>query len=304
MRSRQVEAFRFVMVTGTTTGAANSMAITQPAVSRLITDLENVLGFKLFDRFRGRLLPTPDAIRFYQGVEQFYMGLDRLERIAEQIRTQHPADIKVCATSALSTYVFPEAVRRFNSLYPAVDLQIETLSSSEIVSRLQTRLTHLAVTLAFPEVAGITQELLLEASHVCAVHRSHRLASKAVVTAEDFAGEEVLTILPSGLVNWNSVDQVLSNAGIQYKKGVGIQNSHTGYSLVAANLAVALIEPFAAPTWVNNGVVVRPFEPSITFRYVLAYPLLLQRTESLNAFSQIIRAVFQESKKPAFPLAP
>ena len=291
------------MVTGTTTGAANSMAITQPAVSRLITDLENVLGFKLFDRFRGRLLPTPDAIRFYQGVEQFYMGLDRLERIAEQIRTQHPADIKVCATSALSTYVFPEAVRRFNSLYPAVDLQIETLSSSEIVSRLQTRLTHLAVTLAFPEVAGITQELLLEASHVCAVHQSHRLASKDVVTAEDFAGEEVLTILPSGLVNWNSVAQVLSNAGIQYKKGVGIQNSHTGYSLVAANLAVALIEPFAAPTWVNNGVVVRPFEPSITFRYVLAYPLLLQRTESLNAFAHIIRAVFQEPKKPAFPMA-
>ncbi len=303
MRSRQIEAFRFVMVTGTTTGAADSMAVTQPAVSRLIADLEKDLGFQLFDRFKGRLLPTPDAIRFYQGVEQFYMGLDRLERIAEQIRTQHPADIKVCATSALSTYVFPDAVRRFKTLYPAVDLLIETFSSSEIVTRLQTHLTHLAVTLAFPEVAGIAQELLLEAPHVCAVHRSHRLAAKTVVTAQDLAGEEVLTILPSGLVDWNSVAQALNNAGIEYKKGIGIQNSHTGYSLVAADLAVALIEPFAAPTWANNGVVVRPFEPSISFRYVLAYPLLLQRTESLKAFSKIIREVCQGSEKPAFPLA-
>ena len=304
MHSRQIEAFRFVMVTGTTTGAASSMSITQPAVSRLIADLESDLGFLLFDRFKGRLLPTPDAIRFYQGVEQFYMGQDRLKRIAEQIRTQHPADIKICATSALSTYVFPDAVRRFKALYPAVDLLIETFSSSEIVTRLQTHLTHLAVTLAFPEVAGIAQELLLEASHVCAVHRSHRLAAKSIVTPQDFAGEEVLTILPSGLVDWNSVAQALNNAGVEYKKGIGIQNSHTGYSLVAANLAVALIEPFAAPTWANNGVVVRPFKPSVTFRYVLAYPLLLQRTEALKAFSKIIQEVCRGPIKPAQPLAP
>ena len=304
MRYRQIEAFRFVMVTGTTTGAADSMAITQPAVSRLISDLETSLGFRLFDRFKGRLLPTADAIRFYQGVEQFYMGFDRLERIADQIRTQHPSDIKVCATPALSTYVFPDAVRRFRARYPAVHLLIESFSSTEVVTRLQTHLTHLAVTLAFPEVAGIAQERLLEASHVCAVHRSHRLAKKAVVTPEDFAGEEVLTILPSGLVNWNTVEQVLNEAGVKYNSSIGIQTSHTGYSLVAANLAIALIEPFAAPTWAKNDVVVRPFEPAVSFHYVLAYPLLLQRTEPLKAFFEIIREVCQDPQKIAFSRQP
>ena len=50
MHARQIEAFRFVMVTGTTTGAASSMSITQPAVSRLIADLES----------EGITTPNPD----------------------------------------------------------------------------------------------------------------------------------------------------------------------------------------------------------------------------------------------------
>ncbi len=297
MRYRQIEAFRYVMVTGTTTGAAETMAITQPAVSRLVKDLEAGLGFKLFDRFKGRLLPTADAIRFYQGVEQFYMGLDRLERMADQIRTQKPADLKVCATPALSTYVFPDAVRRFKEIYPAVDLLIEGFSSSEIVTRLQTRLTDLAITLAFPEVAGIVQEPLMEAAHVCAVHETHPLAKKDVVTPEDFVGEEVLSILPSGLVNWNRIASILTKAGVEYESGTGIQNSHTGYSLVAANLAIALIEPFAAPTWLKNGVVTRPFEPKVSFSYVIAHAHTQQQTEPLKAFTQIVRDVCRQRRE-------
>ena len=295
MRYRQIEAFRYVMVTGTTTGAAELMSITQPAVSRLIADLEAGLAFRLFDRFRGRLLPTAEAMRFYQGVEQFYSGLDRLERLADQIRTQQPADLKVCATPALSTFVFPEAVRRFQADHPAVNLLIEGFSSSEIVTRLQTHLTHLAITLAFPEVSGIVQEPLMEASHVCAVHESHPLASKPVVKAEDFVGEKVLRILPSGLVNWNRVAGTLSKVGVDYEDGIGIQNSHTGYSLVAANLAIALIEPFAAPVWRSNGVVVRPFEPKVTFRYVIAHAQSRQRSEPMETFADIVRSICRKT---------
>lgn len=86
IRYRQVEAFRGVMITGTTIGASHLMAISQPAVSRLIADLEYGLKFKLFDRHKGRLVPTAKALRFYHGVEQFYMGLEQLDLVAEEIR--------------------------------------------------------------------------------------------------------------------------------------------------------------------------------------------------------------------------
>ncbi len=289
VRFRQIEAFRFVMITGTTTGASDLMAITQPAVSRLITDLEFGLKFKLFDRKRGRLIPTPEAIRFYQSVERFHMGLDELNHVAEQIRTQKPADLKISAMPALSTYVFPHAVKCFREEYPSVALHLESSSSSEIVSSLQTHLAHLGLTLAFPEVPGIVQEVLLEVPHVCAVHKSHSLAKKDVIRPQDFEGEEVLNILPSGLVNWNLTRKTLDKAGVKYHRHIGIQNSHTGYSLIAANLAVGLIEPFAAPAWFNNGVVIRPFEPEVMFRYVIAYAENQSEPAAMQAFVGYVR---------------
>ncbi|WCE68662.1 LysR family transcriptional regulator substrate-binding protein (plasmid) [Sulfitobacter faviae] len=86
------------------------------------------------------------------------------------MRTEKPADLKVCATPALSTHFFPPAVRQFETPYPSIELVIDSFSSSEIVNRLRSHITHLAVTLAFPETLGILQQPLVTASHVCAVH--------------------------------------------------------------------------------------------------------------------------------------
>ena len=55
IQSRQVDAFRAIMVTGSVSSAASYMHVTQPAVSRLLRDLEYELGFPLFDRAGGRL---------------------------------------------------------------------------------------------------------------------------------------------------------------------------------------------------------------------------------------------------------
>ncbi len=58
MNFRQLEAFRHVILTGTTKEAASRMFITQPAISRLIIALEEELGFTLFNRIKGRLQPN------------------------------------------------------------------------------------------------------------------------------------------------------------------------------------------------------------------------------------------------------
>ena len=58
---RQIEAFRAVMLTRSMTRAAASLSISQPAVSRLIADLEYEIGFSLFRRRKGGLEPSADA---------------------------------------------------------------------------------------------------------------------------------------------------------------------------------------------------------------------------------------------------
>ena len=64
MKLRQLEALRAVVICGTTTQAGELMGLTQSAVSRLISQLENELGLDIFDRLQGRLRITPEGQHF------------------------------------------------------------------------------------------------------------------------------------------------------------------------------------------------------------------------------------------------
>lgn len=289
MKHRQVEAFRYVMQTGTTAQAAKLMSVTQPAVSRLIADLEYHLKFKLFERSKGRLLPTPEATQFYSAVDRFFIGIEELEHSAQQLRDRSPTSLKIFATPALSTSIVPKAISRFRKLHANVAFQLESASYTQIALRLQTHQASLGITHAFPDLPGLTQETFLRVSHVCAMHASHPLASKNVIVPQDLEGENVLRILPEGEVDWDATMAVLENSGVRFSSNIATQSSHTGYALIAQNLALGLIEPFAAHPWRQSGVVTRPFEPRLDFTYVVAQPELQPVSSMIKAFIDILR---------------
>ena len=60
MNYRQLEAFQAVFRAGSFTLAGKLLFVSQPAVSRLILELEQEIGFKLFERHKNGLQPTPE----------------------------------------------------------------------------------------------------------------------------------------------------------------------------------------------------------------------------------------------------
>ena len=83
---KQVEAFQAAARLGSATAAAEALHVTQPAVSRMIGDLERAVGFALFER-RGRgMQPTADGLLLYEEVQRAFQGLDRVAAAAEAIR--------------------------------------------------------------------------------------------------------------------------------------------------------------------------------------------------------------------------
>ncbi len=301
MKHRQLEAFRNVMQAGTTAKAADLMCVTQPAVSRLISELEIHLSFNLFDRVKGRLVPTPEALKFFNGVERFFIGIDELEKSAKQIREQGGGALKISATPALSTGVLPKAIEEFHQTHKKAAVEIETASFSQIALRLQTFQTDLGIAHAFPDLPGIEQMTLANVAHICAMHETHPLAQKEIITPEDVAGENVLRILPEGNMNWDDTKAVLDKAAVQFRSDFGTQSSHTGYAMIAQNLAIGLIEPFAAGPWCNNGVVIRRFEPQIEYPYVVAMPEDQPVPRMAREFIKILRTHMNAFERDSFP---
>jgi DNA-binding transcriptional LysR family regulator len=103
MNFRQLEIFRAVMVSGSASRAAERLGITQPAVSRALTDLELRVGFDLFDRVKGRLVPTPEGQLFFGDVTMSFVGLDSLRAAAARIRDFGSGTVRIASLAALGS---------------------------------------------------------------------------------------------------------------------------------------------------------------------------------------------------------
>ncbi|UXI03365.1 LysR family transcriptional regulator [Photobacterium sp. TY1-4] len=289
MKFRQIEAFRYIMLRGTTAAAAAEMHVTQPAVSRLISDLEHSLGFLLFERRKGRLHPTHEAAEFFRSVEESFLGLEKLQSVAAHIRTRAPKELKIASTSAIASTLLPLALSEHKKYFPNERIVVHTDGMAEIVMKLQTNSVDLAVGLQLPQLSGIEQEFIGNARFVFAARHDHPLTRKSVITAEDLIGESVLTVLDSNPTYWSKLGQALEPVETKVSKQLFIDTSHTGYSMIAAGLAVGVLEPFAARVWAANGVVTRPFEPAIYYPYNLAYPTNTRHHKSLHSFTESIK---------------
>ena len=97
--SRQIEAFRALMLTTSTVRAAEAMHVTQPAVSRLIRELQEALELKLFERRGARRVPTNEAVSLYREVERSYVGMERIAQAAKELRTRRAGVLSSCTAA-------------------------------------------------------------------------------------------------------------------------------------------------------------------------------------------------------------
>ncbi len=85
---RQIEAFKAVIEHGTVSAAASVLHVSQPAISKLIANLEADAALRLFDRFKRRLTPTEPGIRLYAEVDRIFSGVQEVENAVDAIHRQ------------------------------------------------------------------------------------------------------------------------------------------------------------------------------------------------------------------------
>ncbi|MET3130721.1 DNA-binding transcriptional LysR family regulator [Oxalobacteraceae bacterium GrIS 1.11] len=291
MQFRQIEAFRCLMIAGTSVGAARKMNITQPAVSRLIADLESTLGFRLFNRSKRRMEPTLAGVRFYQAVQENFLGLERLSQVAKNISNDAPEGITVACLPVLSTTLLPLILKRFLEQHPDVPVTVDSCIISEILVRLQDHKVDMAISLEFPTFAGIEVEPILAVNAMCAIPEDHPLAARQSIDSVDLNGENMIGWSPVTSYRFEMEKIHVDVAYSHPKQIIKTQTSHTRYAMVANGLGLSIVEPFGSKVWRKNGVVVRPFNGDIRYQYVLAYPSGGTRSEHMHDFREIVLEV-------------
>ena len=147
------KVFYYVAKYGNLTKAAAVLKTSQPAVTRTIHNLENILGCRLFIRSKSGMKLTPEGNIFYEyiaaGCAQFFKGENNLSNLI----SLENGTIYISATeTALHCYLF-QAMEEFNSLYPNVRFKILNNSTTESVNAVKEGKVDLAFVSANLQVA-------------------------------------------------------------------------------------------------------------------------------------------------------
>ncbi|WP_417607138.1 LysR substrate-binding domain-containing protein [Oceanimonas baumannii] len=285
---RQVEAFRAVMIAGTTTGAAELLYISQPAVSRLLNDFEAAVQVKLFERHHKRLAPTPEALLLFEEVERSFVGIDRLASMAEELRDFQRGSLKVAAMPAIALGFLPRVMQQFSQSHQGVNLTLQVRSSQQVADWIATQ--HFDVGIGAINVVdpALAVEVLGEAALVCALPATHPLARKAVIVPEDLRDQPFISLGPEQSVRYK-VDEVFKLARVSRQLVLDTQLSHVACSFVDAGAGVALVDPVTALHFPSTNLVYRPFEPWVSFAYHLLYPAHRARSRATLEFSELLK---------------
>lgn len=293
MNFRQLETFRAVMITGSTVRAAELMQITQPAVSRNLAELEAAVGFALFDRVRGRLVPTPEGQMFFREVDQSFRGLDQLRASAATIRDFGSGSIKVGSLAALGSTLVPKAIRRFQIDYPKTKITLQVLSSSNIRNRVADGQFDIGIAADEVDLSGVDSQVFGSFPAVCAIPPGHPLGHKRTVTPQDLDGLPMLGLSPEDRAR-HRLARVLEAAGVKADYVVETPNSATICALALEGVGIGLVNPLCTDGYPERGLILRPFEPPVSFKCYLLFRPDTQKAQLVRAFTA---ALYEERNR-------
>lgn len=231
---------------------AESLGISQPAVSNSLAKLRRLLGDELFLRTAKGMEPTPFADQLAESVSyalaMIHSGLNQRTSFVPET-AQRAFTIGI--TDVGEIYFLPALVERLRRDAPGVTVSTVRNTAVNLRDELESGKVDLAIGLLPQLKAGFFQRRLFKQGYVCLMRRGHRL-DKARMSLADFSAAEHLLVVSAG-TGHGKVDELLQRSGISRKVRltvphyVSVGHILQGSDLIATvpqRLAERLLKPF------------------------------------------------------------
>lgn len=295
MKSREIEAFRAVMRTGSMTAAAHLLHTTQPNISRFVASLERSTKLKLFERLPGRVIPTDEAAALYSEVERLYLGMDALERSVQIIRRSSTSKVRVATVASAAAVFVPKVISHFLGEHPNTQLSTQNDSSWGVANLVASLICDIGFVTHIGDVSGLRAEPLASFDAVCIVPEGHPLEQKRVVRPKDLAGEAFIS-LPFGHPSRTLIDEAFKESDARVHR-LEIATSQSICDLVEAGLGVSVLNPLNIDPARQLRLRLKPFEPRLQFSTYLLTSSLRPTSPICGQFIAAARTVVREVEK-------
>ncbi|MCM1333909.1 MAG: LysR family transcriptional regulator [Bacteroides sp.] len=270
MELRVLKYFLTVVREQSITKAADVLHITQPTLSRQLSQLEDEIGVRLFERGNRRIALTNEGVLLRRRAEEILQLVDKTERELNEQDEQIEGRITVGCGEIASVQLLPDLFERFHQKYPRVTFDLYTATADHVKEQMERGLADVGLLLEPIDIERYDFiRLDIKERWVVVMRPDSPLAEKEGVTARELS--ELPLILPrrlkvqSELASWFGgyydelnvlfTSNLASNAAVMVDRG----------------LAYSIVIEASLPFWDPSKIVYRPLDPPLTATSVLAW---------------------------------
>ncbi|CAE6771891.1 hypothetical protein R69658_03664 [Paraburkholderia aspalathi] len=292
MRLRHIEVVNAIRVTGTLKAAAALLSLTQPAITQTLQSAERQLGYPLFERVRGKLIPTREAQTLFPEIMRLDEQLQAVQRLAENLRGgTDGSSIRILAAPAIAQTVVVDAALAFKALHPGVKLSIRADYSATAVANIALMEADIGVlyhSVSHPAI----KEIELASSRLVCVGHPDILDSAPFMEISALEGREIIGPDPADPLG-RLLAKRLEELSVTVRSSVTAQSYHSLVALAARSKVVTIVDEIAALSARAQGLNVVPLAPEIAIPVVASVAINGERSALVEQFMQVCRNTFR-----------
>ncbi|MFA8327225.1 pca operon transcription factor PcaQ [Burkholderia ubonensis] len=263
VKFRHLQCFLAVAQLGGVQKAAESLSITQPAVSKTIAELESILGVRLFERSRQGARPTREAQLFMPHANACVLALRQGVGLLAHDGGGAAATLEIGMLPTVAASLAPALMKALAARWPRVVVRLATAANADLLERLKAGAIECAIgRLSEPErMVGLAFEQLYNEPLVAVVRAGHPLMASAAPAAE--LARYPVVLPPYGTLIRQSAEQLLGACGAPPLDAfIEVLSVSVARALALENDAVWFVPQYAAEYDLSTGALARLPLPS------------------------------------------
>jgi DNA-binding transcriptional LysR family regulator len=270
LRLRQLEAFKSVAQLGSVTLAAEHLGISQPAVSRLLSSFSDSVGFDVFDRRGGRLVPTQESRYLLSEVGRLLDSLEHIEQLTHDITARKAGHLRIACLPGFATSHLPGVLAKFLQERPGITVTLEPDRPERILEWIIGEQYDCGITEGFNGHPAVENQAI-QMRTVCILPPGHSLAAKDEIHPEDLSKERMIHSRKDSMF-YRDLEASFTQCGVRMQSWIETRQFTAACELVSKGAGVSVVSEIDARGHEPSGLIIRPFSPSISHYLAIVHP--------------------------------